>query len=702
MNDQHRDTGAYVRRLAEMDKSALPADGGEHFNRLIFATSPYLLQHAENPVDWYPWGDEAFRKAEAEDKPIFLSIGYATCHWCHVMAQESFEDAEVAAVLNRLCVAVKVDREERPDIDDQYMTVARMMTGGGGWPLTILMAPDKRPFFAATYLPKFPRQGMPGIMQLLEKIAELWHMDRERVERNCAANADMLRRLAASSAGALPGDEVFRSAQEQLAAMYDPEWGGFGQAPKFPMPVNLMFLLRFWKRTGDQGSLDMVRQTLRMIRCGGIYDQIGGGIHRYAVDRQWLVPHFEKMLYDQALVAAVSLETFQATGDALYRELAEDIFTYVLREMTSPEGGFFAGLDADSEGEEGTFYLWTPAELTGILGEDAALFCRLHGVSERGNFEGRNILHLPIPPGEFAEKEGIPLGLLEADRARWRELVLAARELRIRPFRDEKVLTGWNGLMIAALAKGYAVTGNDRYRQAAGNAVRFVLERLRTPTGRLLRSWYRQGADVPAFLDDYAFFIQGLWELFCATLDRRYQDEAVRLCGDMLRLFGDGKGDGLCDTGSDVEQVIVRTKSAADAVIPSGNGVAALALLRLGRTLGNGELTGRGEEILRGFMGSVTGQPAGYLALLAVLDYHRGPEVEITIAGRLDSAEASAMLRAVGRHYIPNLVLRGGGGEKRPEVNPCPGKAVAYLCGPRGCREPACDAATLQRLLADC
>jgi uncharacterized protein YyaL (SSP411 family) len=696
MRNKQRDVGAYIRRLVAMDKSTLPPDGGERFNRLIFAASPYLLQHAENPVDWYPWGEEAFRKAREEDKPVFLSIGYATCHWCHVMAEESFENLAVAQVLNRHYVAIKVDREERPDIDEQYMTVAQLMTGSGGWPLNVVMTPDKRPFFAATYLPVEPRMGMPGIIQVLEKLAELWQTERGKMEENCVAVLTAVQGVARATAGELPGEEIFREASGQLAAMFDPAWGGFGEAPKFPMPHYLTFLLRFWKRRDDAGALAMVEHTLRMMRYGGIFDQLGFGIHRYAVDRQWLVPHFEKMLYDQALVATAALATFQVTGTPFFSTMAEDIFAFVLREMTSPEGGFYAGLDADSEGEEGRYYLWTPAQVRECLGKEAAgIFCRLYDITEQGNFEGRNIPHLPLPPEDFAPREGFSPGHLAADLEQWRVQLLAAREKRTKPFRDEKVLTAWNGLMIAALAKGYAVTGTVRYLTAAQQARHFILERLQTPRGRLLRSWHQGAAAIPGFLVDYAFFVHGLLGLYEATLDQTCLDDACRITEEMRHLFGDPEKGGFWDSGADAEKVLIRQKNAVDGVIPSGNAMAALNLVRLGRIVEDEQLVREGGGALAAFMGNAVKQPAAHLVLLAALDNIAAPSTEVTLAGKREAPETTAMLRTIGGRFIPNLVLRHAGERGQPIAD----KPVAFICSGGACRPPVYDAESLGKLL---
>ena len=690
-----KDENVRIKRLIELDKSTLPPDGGPEFNRLIFATSPYLLQHATNPVDWYPWGEDAFAKAAADDKPIFLSIGYATCHWCHVMEHETFEDREVAAAFNRSFVCIKVDREERPDIDEQYMAVAQMMTGSGGWPLNIFMTPGKKPFFAATYMPRTPRMGMPGIIQILDRVAELWSTERQKLEQDSDVTIEALTHHFQPHPGSLPDMVLVQNAYQQLTEMYDDLWGGFGNVPKFPMPLYLTFLLRFWKRSGNGASLALVEHTLRMLRQGGIYDQIGFGFHRYAVDRQWLVPHFEKMLYDQALIAIGYLEAFQATAVPFYLQVAEEVFAYVLGEMTSPDGGFFAGQDADTEGEEGNYYIWTPAEIAAAIGHDEAqVFCRLFDVTEQGNFEGRNILHLPVPPETFAAREGILPEVLAADLERWRHTLLKVRGNRIRPFRDEKVLTAWNGLMIAALARGYVLSGEERFLEAAKRAAAFIGTRLTSPGGRLMRSFHLGEASVPAFLDDYAFFVWGLIELHQVTLEPEFLDSARFLADEMLRLFHSGKG-GLYETGLDSEQLPVLRQSARDGVLPSGNSMAAFDLFRLGRITGDGRFLESGEAVVRTFMGDVTRQPLAALNFLSASDYHLGPEVTVTLAGNRE--ELGGMLDAVHRRFIPNLALRHGGeGGEYPAVGGLP---TAYVCAKGACRPPVTGADALGALL---
>ncbi len=635
-----------IRRLAALDTASLPADGGPGLNRLIFSRSPYLLQHAENPVDWYPWCEEAFTRAQREEKPIFLSIGYATCHWCHVMAHECFEDGAVAAYLNEHFVSIKVDREERPDLDDQYMTVAQLLTGGGGWPLTIVMTPEKRPFFAATYLPKVARPGMPSLEEVLAQIIGYWHGHRDIIEENCRQILAGLQNTVQPQAGTLPWQELAGKAFQALIAAYDADWKGFGTEPKFPLCINCSFLLHFWKRSRAVNALWMVQDTLTTIRHGGIFDQIGYGIHRYAVDRQWLVPHFEKMLYDQAMLAHACLDAFRATGDHRYRTIAEEVFSFVLESMTAPSGGFYSALDADSG--EGDYYLWTPGELTAVLGADDAISCgKLFGVVQGGNFEGKSIFHLPKPLEEVAAEEGLPLADLESKISLWRERLLDARNRRTIPFCDEKIITSWNGLMIAALAKGYALTGSERYLRSAENAVRFVKESLVDTSGRLQRSWYLGKASVPAFLEDYAALVLGLIALYDATLSREHLAMARQYAEEMIRLFQDGEEYGLFDTAGDTCDVLVRKKSGHDGVIPSGNSMAAFALIRLGKISQDQRLTREGEGILRAFMGSVAASPLTSLNFIMALDYLTGEEVIATFSGAVQSERAREMLTMI-------------------------------------------------------
>lgn len=698
--DENRHGNERMYRLANINTAALQEDGGPDFNRLIFSQSPYLLQHAENPVDWYPWGEKAFLKAKEEDKPVFLSIGYATCHWCHVMERESFEDEEVAAVLNEKFVCIKVDREERPDIDDQYMTVAQLLTGSGGWPLTIIMTADKAPFFAATYLPKTPKMQLPGIIEVLEKIDEYWKNSRDAVLENCSQVMQGLEKAVVPYAGTLDDEAIMAKAFKVLMSAFDNVCGGFGSAPKFPLPHYLSFLIRFWKKSRAVNALWMTEDTLKMIRRGGIFDQVGFGIHRYAVDKNWLVPHFEKMLYDQAMMTHAYLDAYQATGDAQYCTAAEEILTFVLQELHSPEGGFYSAWDADTAGVEGEYYTWSREEIFSTLGEEAAeMACRLFDISEQGNFEGRNILHLPITTQEFAEKEGLGHETLLQHIEHWRISLEKQRRKRPKPFRDEKILTAWNGLIISALAKGYAVTGENRYREAAESALRFITTHLRTTNGRLLRSWFRDTASIPGFLEDYALLGWGLLQMYEATLDREYLDAARKNSRDMLRLFSDDEQYGLFDAGSDSKELLVRKKGGHDGVIPSGNSVAAMNLIKLGKITADSRFLEEGKGILRSFMGSIEGNPITGLHFLSALDYLSCPEIEITFSGKTDSAEAREMLHAVHKRFLPGLVLRVA--ESDAIVLPKCQKAAALIqiCASGACRLPVGNTSDLVRML---
>ncbi len=695
-----RDGNDRLSRLASVVTNNLPEDGGPDFNRLIFSQSPYLLQHAENPVDWYPWGHEAFAKAKEEDKPVFLSIGYATCHWCHVMEHESFEDDEVAAVLNANFICIKVDREERPDIDDQYMTVAQLLTGGGGWPLTIVMTADKVPFFAATYLPKTPKMQMPGIIELLDQIDDFWKNNRDAVLENCSQVLQGLEKAVEPYAGVLEDDAAMSKAFQVLIAAYDNQWAGFGIEPKFPLPHYLSFLIRFWKKSRAVNALWMTEDTLKMIRRGGIFDHVGYGIHRYAVDKKWLVPHFEKMLYDQAMIVHAYLDAFQATADPQYLTVAKEVLEFVLHDLRSPEGGFYSAWDADTDGVEGEYYTWTREEVFSLLGPDAAeIACRLFDISEQGNFEGRNILHLEIPTQEFAEIEGITHETLLENIENWRTLLESVRKERKKPLRDEKILTAWNGLMISALAKAFAATGEQRYREAAESALDFVTTQLRNTDDRLLRSWYCGKASIPGFLEDYAFLGWGLIQLYEATLEQKYLDDARKNSREILKLFHDNDKYGLYDTGSDNKDLLIRKKGGHDGVIPSGNSVAAMNMIKLGKITANSRLLEEGKGILRSFMGSIDGNPLTGLHFLSALDYLSCPETEITFSGRIDSAEARKMLHAVHKRFLPGLVLRVAEGDAIVLPKGIKAETVVQICASGTCRLPVTETSELERLL---
>ncbi len=540
-------------------------------NALVKEKSPYLLQHAYNPVEWYPWGEEAFDKARDEDKPVFLSIGYSTCHWCHVMERESFENSDIAGILNAHYVSVKVDREERPDVDAVYMSVCQMLTGSGGWPLTLVMTPERVPFFAGTYFPPTRKRGMPGLDDILTEIRQLWDDDREKINEAGGSILEALRNQAEqiakspASTRALP-DLGFKS----LSASFDSEHGGFGSAPKFPTPQHLLFLLRYHRLSGDQEALKMTNKTLDQMARGGIHDHLGGGFCRYSTDERWLAPHFEKMLYDNALLAMAYLEGGQVTADHSFWLTARKTLDWILREMTDPEGGFYSALDADTEGKEGTFYLWTKDEVLKVLGEERGeAFCTAYGVTQTGNFEGKNILNR-------LDDIGRPDNDWDQERRR----LFRTRAQREHPFRDDKILTGWNGLAIAALAMGGRVLGEKRYLDAAQRAAGFVLDRLVDKNGRLLAR-YREGqARFPAYLDDHQYMIWGLLELYMSTLDVNWLQDAARLMEETIRLFPAGSG-GFHLYGSDAEEQLIRPVEPYDGALPSGNAVALLNLWRL-------------------------------------------------------------------------------------------------------------------------
>jgi uncharacterized protein len=671
-------------------------------NRLIDEKSPYLIQHAGNPVNWYPWGEEAFDKARQEDKPVFLSIGYSTCHWCHVMAHESFEDEEVALILNEAYVAIKVDREEREDVDKIYMAVCQSLTGRGGWPLSIFMTPEGKPFFAGTYFPKSSRMGMPGFVDIIKQIAAMWQNDRARIVISSEAITNDIQPGSDSvkSVHAL-NVETLKKGYAQLARSFDPVWGGFGVAPKFSTPHHFMFLLRWYKRSGDSRAIEMVEKTLNSMRSGGIFDQIGLGFHRYSVDEKWLVPHFEKMLYDQALLAMAYTEAYQATGKVKLAQTAREIFTYVLRDMNSPEGGFYSAEDADSEGREGLFYVWTPLEVKEHLGkEDGDLFCRFYGITGEGNFEeGRSIPHMPVSTRSFAAKEGMDLTELEMFLKGARDRLFDIRKKRVHPLKDDKILTSWNGLMIAALAKGYQVFGDQSYADAARSAAAFILENLRTSGGRLLRR-YRQGDSAySGYLDDYAFLTWGLIELYEATFEITYLQNAVILNQEMLDIFWDEQGEGLYFTGKGNDSLINRSKEIYDGALPSGNSVAALNFLRLGRLTGNTDLEKKADQLTMVFAAEIQEHPMAYTQLLVALDFMIGPSQEIVIAGDPSSETMWDMLNVFRGKFLPNKVvlMRPDGEEGKrlatlsPFVEPMhsvDNQPTFYLCEQYSCKKP--------------
>ncbi len=684
------------------------------FNHLIHEKSPYLLQHVENPVDWYPWGEEAFQKAKREEKAIFLSIGYATCHWCHVMAHESFEDEETAGILNRSFVAIKVDREERPDVDQIYMSVCQALTGQGGWPLTIFMTPEGSPFFAGTYFPKHGRGGMPGFIDLLERIASAWQTDREKILQGSAEiRQGIQRQERPGTAEVSVNREVPKKAYAQLARSFDPVWGGFGRAPKFPSPHHLLFLLRWHKRNRDSQAAEMVMKTLKAMRNGGIFDHLGFGFHRYAVDERWLVPHFEKMLYDQAMLAMAYVEAYQTLGEEDFAQTAREIFTYVLRDMTSLEGGFYSAEDADSEGKEGRFYVWTPAEVKRNLGvERGELFCRFYDITPEGNFEdGLSIPHVSLPLPNFAAKENIPVEDLQMALTESREKLFQVREKRVHPLKDDKILTAWNGLMIAALAKGYQALQDKTYVCAAERGADFILQRMRTSSGRLQRRYRLGHIAYPGCLDDYAYVIWGLVELYEATFKPRYLTAAVELTRVQIDLFGDDKGGGFFLTAKDNEKLIARPKDLYDGAIPSGNSVAVLNLLRLGRMTGNSEWEKTADRIIKYFAGSVAEHPMAYTQFMIGIDFLLGPTQEIVVVGGSEEEATREIIRYLHREFLPFkiLILRPKGEESREisalcpfleAMQPGPKGPSVYLCEGYSCKTPLTDLASLRAALS--
>jgi hypothetical protein len=632
-------------------------------NRLSSAISPYLLQHAENPVDWYPWSAEAWSRARQEDKPIFLSIGYSACHWCHVMAHESFEDERIARLLNEHFIAVKVDREERPELDQLYMEAVQMMTGGGGWPLSVFLTPSLQPFFGGTYWPPQSRGGMPGFDQVLRAVAEAWKNRRGQALEQAEKLTQLLRDVGLSGepggpSAAEPGPGLLGNADAVMARSFDPQFGGFGTAPKFPHPFELRVLLRSWRRTGGGPLLSMVTTTLDQMAAGGIYDHLGGGFHRYSTDARWLAPHFEKMLYDNALLAVAYLEAWQATRNGGYARVVRQTLDYVLREMTDPEGGFYSSEDADSGGEEGKFYLWTPAEVAAVLGPEAAhAFCHVYDVSGPGNFEGRNILNRSKTPDQSAEILRREVEDLEGELAESRQRLLEARGARLRPGRDDKVLVGWNGLMIDALARAGAALDQPRYVEAAASAARFLLSALRSREGRLLHLWRRGEARLDAFLDDYASLANALVSLYEARFEECWIDEACALADEILRRFHDPAEGGFFYAAADHESLIARKKDMLDSSLPSGGGLATLALLRLGKLCGCSDYLEAARRSLRACATLMERSPMGSGTLLLALDFDLGPTAEVVLFGGEDRQATAGALAVLREEFVPNKIV---------------------------------------------
>lgn len=638
----------------------LPKDGGKEFNRLIFESSPYLLQHARNPIDWRPWGKEAFAEATKLDKPVFLSVGYTTCHWCHVMEHESFEDEEVAALINKHFVCIKVDREERPDIDNIYMTVTQIMTGRGGWPMTVLMSPQKVPFFAGTYFPK------SDMMQLLPHFSNIWKNERAKVKEVGEAITQSLQELQSGQAGGDLNSTHLDSCYRGLSKSFDPVHGGFSVRPKFPTPLTLGFLLRHHQLTGEKKALEMVTTTLRKIRLGGVYDHVGFGLHRYSTDERWLVPHFEKMLYDQAFFALANLECHLVTNDPFFLDSCKDTLGYVIRTLTSPEGGFYSAEDADSEGEEGKFYLWSEEEVTNALGqEDGEFYAKVFNFEKEGNYldeathkkNGRNIPHLKVPLSELAAKHKMKPKEFLAKIKSIREKLFERRKSRIHPQKDDKVLTDWNGLMISAFARSGRALDEKEYLKVARNAADFCLKELRSKDGRLLKRWRQGKAGLPAHLEDYAFFTQGLLDLYEATFEPKYLKAAKELTDLTLVHFEDkGKG-GFFLTANDGEKLLIRAKEIYDGAIPSGNSVMALNLLRLNKVSGNKKYLDSANNLFSAFSGFLEKNPQGAEVLLHALHFALAQPSEIVVCGKRTDEKTENLVREINSRFLPASVL---------------------------------------------
>jgi uncharacterized protein YyaL (SSP411 family) len=675
-------------------------------NHLIDETSPYLQQHANNPVEWYPWGPEALERATKEDKPIFLSIGYAACHWCHVMERESFEDPEVAAVMNRLFVCIKVDREERPDLDAIYMQAVVAVSGSGGWPMSVFLTPDLKPFYGGTYFPPQERGGMPSFRRVLEATEDAFRKRRDEVVASADQIVEHLKQSAAFQGDQEPLTvEMLDTAFKRLAPNIDTEWGGFGNSIKFPQPMVHEFLLRYGDRSGEPTAQVIVDLTLDKMSRGGIYDHVGGGFHRYSTDRAWLVPHFEKMLYDNALLVRLYLHAYQALGRPEYKRVVEETVDYVLRDMRDASGGFYTAQDADSEGEEGIFYTWKQSELLSVLGQEAGeLFCKVYGVTEGGNFEGSSILFLP----QELSKLGVELDIAEADLleqlAQSKAVLLSLRGERVWPMRDEKVLTGWNALMLGSLAEAASVLGRADYLEAATANASFLLESLRDADGRLLRTYRNGTSKLKGYLEDYAFLVDGLLTLYEATFEPRWLWEAQGLAESMLELFWDAESASFYSTGHDHEELLVRPQEFSDNAIPSGASAAVLALQRLGSLVGTPKYAETAQTALRAMRSTMMAQPVGYGHWLCALDFALSTPKEVVIVGDRSTAGTVALLNAVYSKFIPNKVVAGMASEDDPiaeELGLLEGRVLingqptAYVCQNYACQMPVTDAAAL-------
>ncbi|MEK7795723.1 MAG: thioredoxin domain-containing protein [Candidatus Hydrogenedentota bacterium] len=692
---------------APKESETLPAV--THTNRLAKETSPYLLQHAHNPVDWYPWGDEALARAKTEDKPIFLSVGYSSCHWCHVMEHESFEDEEIAAAMNEHFVCIKVDREERPDIDEIYMSAVQAMTGSGGWPMSVWLTPDLKPFYGGTYFPPDDKFGRPGFKRVLESVASAWETKRDELVQSAGRLTEHMQTVLTESigeSGALSTDLITRGVAE-LSKDFDAREGGFGGAPKFPSAPSIQLLLREHARTGDDHELHMATFTLDRMAYGCIYDHLGGGFARYSTDAEWLVPHFEKMLYDNAQLVQAYIEAWQATKKPLYKRIAEETFEYILRDMTGPQGGFYSAEDADSEGEEGKFYLWTYDEIVSALGEaDAKLFCAYYRVRRNGNFNsqehyhaGKNILHMLGSPEDIAADSGYEVSDFTEKLPALKANLLAIRSKRVRPGLDDKVLTSWNALMISAFAQGYQAFGEERYRDAAVKAATFITSEM-MHGGELLRTHRAGESRLPAYLEDYAYLIPALLDVYEATFDPEWINRADALAKTMIAKFWDTEKNSFYFTSKDHTNLIVRTRPTYDGATPSGNSMAALGLLRLAKFLDNVDYYATAKGVLEANKAYLERAPRGYLKMLTAVDFLLYPPKEVAIAGPIDSAGVQQLLAALRMSFVPNKVVAwidpasanaAELGARMPLLQSkalVDGKPAAYVCKDFACKRP--------------
>ncbi len=667
-------------------------------NHLASETSPYLLQHKDNPVDWYPWGPEALNRAKKEQKPIFLSIGYSACHWCHVMEHESFENASIAKLMNANFVCIKVDREERPDLDQLYMNAVHMLTGRGGWPMSVFLTPDLKPFYGGTYWPPKRRGGMPGFDEVLVSISQVWKTKRDQAVATSEKLTAAIAKLDQGSEGGELTVDLISKAAKTLHHTFDRTYGGFGGAPKFPASMLLQMLMRHWHRKQERVSLDMVRTTLDRMAAGGIYDHLGGGFARYSVDARWLVPHFEKMLYDNALLAATYLEAYQITQQKEYARVVRETLDYVLRDMTHDAGGFYSSEDADSEGVEGKFYIWTPAQLKEVLGDKAAdTFARVYDVSEAGNFEHSNILNLPKTLKQQSQLLGRDLEELTAELAASRTKLFAARAKRVPPHKDDKVIVAWNGLMLEAMARAGAVLDEPRYVEAAAKAAHFLLSDLRNEKGRLLHTWRNGQAKIDAYLDDYASLAGGLLSLYEATFEEHYLDEAIGLMEVVLDKFSDREGNGFFYTAEDQETLIVRSKDFTDNAVPGGNSLAATVLVRLGKITGKQTYLEAAREALLPAAELMERAPRAAGQMLNALDLLLGPTYEIVLAGNLAEQATRNVLVDLRKRYLPNKVLAFAGNGKPSEAlsalllgkSMLEGSPTLFVCEGHTCQAPA-------------